>query len=92
MITDYQMIERLKSFKVKNVHSLDIEEMNEIHKKLQLQERDVLSLRNLRNFVCVYFDLQKETHKENDRFEYIDKMMAITGCIDDRLFDLGALN
>lgn len=58
-----------------------------INEKLCLDKMNELQLRNLRDFVVIYYDmLYKESEEDGQRdYTYIDKMSAVTCVIDDRL-------
>lgn len=57
-----------------------------IHQLLHLGRRDILDLRNLRDFIVLFLSL--DTGREKIR-ENMDKMSAITTIIDKRILDLG---
>ena len=81
--TDYEMILKLdEKFKPKNKGFISGEEIIQIKNGLQIKERDILSLRNLRNFVVLYYSIEKK-----DNMEDMDKMSAIVSVIDDIIFN-----
>lgn len=57
-----------------------------IRQALHLDRRDILDLRNLRDFVIVFFDKDRE---KVEFWENMDKMSAITAMIDQKIWELG---
>lgn len=57
-----------------------------IRQALHLDRRDILDLRNLRDFVIVFFDKDRE---KAEFWENMDKMSAITAMIDQKIWELG---
>ena len=91
--TDYELLGGLKDYTPKDSLFTSGEEMKLIQDTLQLQDRDVLSLRNLRNYVMLCY-LEK-AHRYEDRFckEAMDlsqAMYSITAVIDDAIWRAGA--
>lgn len=83
MRTNFEMVMELDAnFTPKQKHVVSMEEIYKIDEALCLGEMDELGLRNLRDFVVMFYDI-----KMGDKFdaEMHDKMSAITAVIDNRL-------
>lgn len=87
--TDFQMLKDLKDFFPESFGIISGEEKKLIEKTLEIRKRDVLSLRNLRNFVVLFYDRERDANHE-DMIRDRDKMSAICAVIDSALFALGA--
>lgn len=87
--TDFQMLKELQDFFPETIGIISGEERELIEKVLEIKKRDVLSLRNLRNFVVLFYDRERDATHE-DMIRDRDKMSAICAVIDSALFALGA--
>ena len=87
MKTNFQMIRDLNGFQPETRGMISGEEMEFISRTLCLDERDELSLRNLRDFVVLYFSRDMDDVQE--QVDQMDKMSAIAGVIDNTLFRMG---
>lgn len=76
------LVELLDVYHPKERGILSLEEDALIKEKLQLENRTVVELRNLRDFVVARL-------AHSDKMEDWDRMSAITHCIDMELFDRG---
>lgn len=91
MRTDYEMIHELcfwKNFKPAKRHVISMNEIYEVNSSLELDGRNELSLRNLRNTVVMYFEITKTD--DDNMFDYMDLLSAITSVIDSKLANIGA--
>ena len=87
--TDYEMLLDLnRKYEPKRRGFCNNEECLLIKSELQIKERDILSLRNLRNTAVLYFSDEQDPDK---LIEKMDKMGAVCSIIDSRLFNLGYL-
>lgn len=85
--TNFQDMETLlKVYHPKTKGVLSDNEMQLIHQLLHLGRRDLLDLRNLRDFTVIF--LGQDTDKEQI-WENMDKMSAITAVIDQKIWELG---
>lgn len=85
--TDYEMLLDLnRKFEPKTRGFCNNEECWLIKTELQLEERDILSLRNLRNTAVMYFSDEQDQDKLITK---MDKMSAVCCIIDSRLSSLG---
>ena len=86
--TNYQLYRALiqNDFYPKHFGVIDGEEVKTIETCLQIDERDELSLRNLRDFIVAVTD---HDHDNSDLIKDLDRMSAIVGVIDNRLWKLG---
>ena len=82
--TDFQLLCGLDNFKPKRFFVINAAEKKQIRDALQISERDILSLRNLRNLVVIYM-----MGKDDATSEDVDKCSAITSVIDDAIINLG---
>ncbi len=91
MKTDYELIHELcfwKNFKTARRDIISMSEIYEINSSLELDGRDELSLRNLRNTVVMYFEITKTN--DDNMFVHMDLLSAITSVIDSKLANIGA--
>lgn len=89
MKTNFQMLRELnKEYTPKERGVVTMAEVYQINKALCLDEMDKLQLRNLRDFVVMYFTL----NNIGDNYDRVadDKMSAITSVIDQKLWNMGA--
>lgn len=86
--TNYQLYRALidNNFYPKQHGVLDGDEVKTIGSALQIYDRDELSLRNLRDFIVAVTD---HDHDNPKLLEDLDRMSAIVGVIDHRLYSLG---
>lgn len=94
MKTNYQMITELENdYTPKQKGVVTMAEIYKINKALCLDEMDELQLRNLRDFVVMYFASQNK-YFDGDALGRdiiaMDKMSAITSVIDNKLWNIGA--
>ena len=83
METNFQMLRKLlKVYHPEERGILSREENNLIKQTLHVEEMDILQLRNLRDFTVLYLGRSED-------MEDLDRMSAITHCIDTRIFNLG---
>ena len=89
--TNYQLIKKLfETFVPKNYGFLLASEVKTISKDLQLNNRDILSLRNLRDSVVMYSCILDDSNTNNkESLKLMDKVSAITSVIDNKIFNLG---
>ena len=88
MKTNFQMVKELNKKYDEMDHTNGIVTMKEIYlinEVLCLDEMDELQLRNLRDFIVLFFS--RETNE--DRFEKMDKVSAFTCVIDNKLVNKG---
>lgn len=82
MNTNFQMVKELNQKYNSEVEGIvSSKERQIIRETLCLAEMDVLALRNLRDFIVMFF-----THKDDGGY---DKMSAITYVIDTEIFNRG---
>ena len=82
--TDHMMLSELLDIYHPEVRGiLSEDEFKIITETLRLNERTVVGLRNLRDFVVLYM-------RGSEDLEDWDRVSAITHCIDMKLFDMGA--
>ena len=87
MDTNYQMLLQLNKEYDALEHTRGIVSMKEIYlinEKLHLDEMSILDLRNLRDFIVLFF-----TMKDDVDMEVMDKMSAYVSVIDNKIFNLG---
>lgn len=95
MTTNFQMIKELDSkYTPEKRGVVRMKEIYLINEALCLDEMDILQLRNLRDFVVMYYDKQADKYEfEHDTtamFVAMDKMSSITAVIDNKLVNMGA--
>ena len=95
MTTNFQMIKELDGkYTPEKRGVVRMKEIYLINEVLCLDEMDILQLRNLRDFVVMYFGKQADQYEaEHDTtamFAAMDKMSAITAVIDTKLVNKGA--
>lgn len=84
MRTDLEMIRNDKEWYPKRFGIISRDEVKHIEEAYEINGRNEVSLRNLRNTVVMYDSLN-----ENPRIKDIDKVSAITAVIDHRLVAMG---
>lgn len=85
--TNFQNLrELLKKYTPKNFGTATVEECSLIKNSLQLEEMEIIELRNLRDFVVLFFS--RKNKDEVDMAE-IDRMSAITAVIDTEILKMG---
>lgn len=83
-MTNHMMLsDLLKEYHPQERGILSEDEFKLVNEMLQLENRTVIELRNLRDFVVARLG-------DSDNLEDWDRMSAITHCIDTELFDRGA--
>lgn len=88
--TNFQMLRELNNnFVPKEEGFIDENEVAEIEKTLKIKERDILNLRNLRDFTVMFYG-KREGQDVSEVVMNTDRMSAIVAVIDDRLWRLGA--
>lgn len=63
------------------------DEVHQIEKCLQIRNRNLMSLQNLRDFTVMYFDILAEN--SDDKLRLLDIMSGIVGVIDTAKLQLG---
>lgn len=91
MTTNFQMLCQLnKVYTPEHRGYATGDEVKLIRNTLCIEEMDVLQLRNLRDFVVLYYS-SEEDDRNNEQFRLNrDKMSAIVSVIDMQLLNLGA--
>lgn len=93
MKTNYEMLNELKDWSANTRGFVTKDEMDHMSEVFELKNRDILNLRNLRDFVVMFFALEGYREQENmDWDEHIknqDKMSAICVTIDSELIIRG---
>lgn len=87
MDTNFQMVKRLDTDWRATSHTNGVVTMSEIYlinKLLCLDEMDILQLRNLRDFIVLYFSSKKDTNLET-----MDEMSAFVSVIDNKIWNKG---
>lgn len=87
MDTNFQMVKKLDSDWRATPHTNGVVTMSEIYlinKLLCLDEMDILQLRNLRDFIVLYF-----SSKEGVNLETMDEMSAFVSVIDNKIWNKG---
>lgn len=85
--TNFQNLrELLKSYTPKTFGVATVEECNLIRGSLQLEEMEIIDLRNLRDFAVLFFSRKNE--EKPDRVD-MDRMSAITAVIDKEIIKKG---
>lgn len=83
MKTNFQMLrELLEQYHPKQRGMFSGDEYRLVAETLHLNEMDILQLRNLRDFTVSYMSRSED-------MENLDRMSAITYCIDSRIIELG---
>ena len=91
MKTNFKMLRELEDEYSKLEHTRGVVTMKEIYlinNKLCLDEMDELQLRNLRDFIVLYFR-SNDDEPFDKYFEKIDKVSAFTSVIENKLFNMG---
>ena len=93
MKTNFRMLLELKDYTPANPHFTSDEEVQKITDTLHLKEMDILGLRNLRDFVVLYYE-NKELHDKdnadiNVTMDNWRAMQSITAVIDHTIWELG---
>ena len=93
METNFQMLKRLyREFKPENKGFLSGTEVEKIESYLYLNDRrDILDLRNLRDFTVMYFSqLKRDCDRASEKFDdLMDLVSGVTAVIDSHIFELG---
>lgn len=87
MKTNFQMIRELNKEYDSMPHIRGIVSMKEIYlinEKLCLDEMDILGLRNIRDFIVLFFDRDDKID-----FDRMDKVSAFVSVIDNKIFNMG---
>lgn len=88
--TDFHALLELKEFFPESFGIISGDEKRIIEDVLEIRKRDVLSLRNLRNFTVLFYSRERDGATHEDIVRDRDKMSAICAVIDSALFALGA--
>lgn len=88
MDTNFMMVRKLDNWTPENGRIITMPEIYHVNRTLCLDEMDELQLRNLRDFVVMYYGLKDYDPREDLR--HLDKMSAITSVIDNKLYNLKA--
>ena len=94
MRTNYQMMNELNNeYTPKHRGIVSMSEIYKINEALELDKRDVLDLRNLRDYVCLYYYIKGDTLNDENRIEEMlvefDKCSAVTAVIDQKIANKG---
>ncbi|MCM1201254.1 MAG: hypothetical protein NC312_08480 [Bacteroides fragilis] len=85
--TNFQNLrELLKSYTPKTFGAATVEECNRIRNSLQLEGMEIIDLRNMWDFVVLFFS--KKNGDRSDRID-MDRMSAITAVIDKEIIKKG---
>ncbi len=90
--TNFQMLKEFdKEFNPERRGCLSGEEVNKIVEALQIKERTILDLRNLRDFVVMYYrNTEEDWKKDPAKCDYRgDKRSGIVAVIDQGIFNMG---
>lgn len=88
--TNFQMLRELMTkYEPETRGIVSMNEIYLINDELKLDGRDILSLRNLRDFVVVYLNSIIDESKFAEMMKMSDKISAITCVIDQKIFNLG---
>ena len=83
--TDFNLVRKLNDYVPKDTMFTSKEEKEHIEKTLCLHERDVLSLRNLRNCVVMNHNIRRLNHDDAS----MEGLMSITTVIDNYITEKG---
>ena len=96
LLTNFCMLKLLiKEFNPEQRGVLTKKEVEQINTLLCIEKREILDLRNLRDFVVMFFARQVDNIKCNDTSSaedekvLLDKLSGIVSVIDSRIFYLG---
>lgn len=89
MRTNMQMIMGFSNWYPEERGFITGEEVAEIKKALELEGRDYLNLRNLRDMVVMYYGYEFKDDDFKKQIKENDKMSAICGIIDSILWNMG---
>lgn len=91
MKTNYQMLKELeKQYKPEKFGWMNPKEQELVSSILELNNRDILNLRNLRDMVVMFYSLiMEKEQKVRGTNTNMDKMSAITYLIDSKIVELG---
>lgn len=93
MRTNFQMLRELNEFTPQNRGFITGEEKKHIENTLCLNEMDELALNNMRDFAVAYYsDRANGFERDEDimrAYQELDMMSAITGVIDNILWNKG---
>lgn len=89
MKTNVEMLNELfEKFTPKEKHIVNINEIHFIRDSLNLLDRDLLDLRNLRDMTVLYFNMRMDNDSEH-LLDIMDKLSAVTMVIDDCIIQTG---
>lgn len=89
MKTNVEMLNELfNEFTPAEKHIVRINEIHFIRNSLNLLNRDLLDLRNLRDTTVLYFNMKMDNDGDHI-LDIMDKMSAITSVIDDCIIQIG---
>lgn len=92
MKTNYQMlIDLYEVYQPEQEGVVTMKEIYLINEKLHLDEMDGLQLRNLRDFVVLFWEMERaNSDSREEKLQARDKMSAVTSVIDNKLWNIGA--
>ena len=93
MKTNFQMLRELineKKFEPESHGFLSGDEVKLIEETLCINEMDILTLRNLRDFTVMWLCSLDDNNKKDDTRDFYDIMSGITAVIDRRILERGA--
>lgn len=90
MKTNMAMLEELyRTYYPETKHMVTIKDIHFINRVLELDNRDMLDLRNLRDMTVLYFNMLMESDNIENNFELAERMSAITSVIDLKISNIG---
>lgn len=90
MDTFYKMLTALDQvFKPSSEIIATSKEVKLVENTLHINEMDVLTLRNLRDFTVMFYSINKKDREINEEREIMTKVSVITCVIDNHIFNLG---
>lgn len=90
MKTNFQNLRELdKQYTPKVRGVLNAEEISLIRKTLEIRRMNEIELRNLRDFVVMFYSKNKDIEDMDKMLNRMDKLSAITAVIDSELLDKG---
>lgn len=87
--TNFQILKSIEEFYPEKYGVLSESEEAYLQEALSIAGRDIISLRNLRDFAVMFYALQDDAAEVSPE-RIMDKMSAVCAVIDDRLLALGA--
>lgn len=92
MKTNFQMLRELineKKFKPESQGFLSGDEVKLIEETLCINEMDILTLRNLRDFTVMWLCNLDDSNEKDDTRDFHDIMSGITAVIDSKILERG---